>query len=473
MLSELKKIIKSTGIYFIGNILSKIITFFMIPYYTKNITASDMGYYDTTMSVSSFFCSVIFMDIGGCILRFVLEKKNIKDKYSTIYSGLLIFGVSLFLYSILSIIIGITFDIKYFTYIAVYGFLYNLSNIYSFISRSLNSNILFALSGVIATFINVICNIVFISFFHWNYKALYLSLIISLVSRILILDSKCRLLTNRHYFTFDMKVIKDMALFSLPLCINYVAFWFLNSANKLIVSVMLDTTQNGYLAIANKFTQVVFIVSSAFQLSWQEAAYSKNNSSIESTGNYYSKAFDLYSRFLLAGLLLLIPFIKILLIIYPSFIDHSYYDSIILIPLALLGSIISIACTFLGSIFGSLKKTNIVLLSTGIGAIINVVVIFTLIKRMGVMAANIAFIAGFTANLLIRLLILKKEIHMKVEYKYFAAFIPLFVISVIVFNHSNLYLNLLCFILISCICLFLFKNEIKTVFLKIKPAKRS
>ena len=63
----------------------------------------------------------------------------------------------------------------------------------------------------------------------------------------------------------------------MPLAFNSVVYWLLTSGNKVIVSIMLDTTQNGYLAIATKFTSILYLFSTCFQLAWQELAYSKEN----------------------------------------------------------------------------------------------------------------------------------------------------------------------------------------------------
>lgn len=470
-MAAIKNVIKSTGVYFAGNVLSKIITFFMIPIYTKYIAAGDMGYYDSAISVVTFFSSVLFMDMGGCIIRFILEKKELDEKYHVVYNGLTIFIMSLILYTIIAIAFGFVLDIQYYLLIALYGFLTCLNSIYNSIARGLGANVLYAISGVIATIVTVVLNIVFIVVLGWDYKSLYISIIISMVVHVIILEFKCKLFFNFKKLKFDKELIKAMLKYTLPLSINLVAFWLLNSANKLIVSLMLDTSQNGYLAIANKFTQLLYLVSSCFQLAWQELAFSQKNKIDDVTGTFYSKAFDLYIRMLIIGLLILIPAIKLGLTVYPTFIDSSYADSIALLPLALCGAVMSIASTFLGSIFGGIKKTNMIWISTAIGAIVNLAVIFSLINVIGVMAANIAFLAGFTANVLARLMSLKKKINMKVNYVYFIIAIPVLVVVIWIFNRYNWIINLISLLVVAGIGIFLLRKEIASIFSKRKGKK--
>ncbi len=466
-MSNTKKIFKSTIIYFLGNILSKIILFFMLPLYTKYIPAGDMGYYDSAIAIVTFFASVLFLDIGSGIMRFMFEKKTLNDKRYAIYSGLGIFIISLSLYVLVAIIGGLAFEFEYFIWIALYGFFLCLNNVYGHVTRGYGANTLYAVSGIVSTVVNVGCNLFFILALGWDYKALYISQCISMLVHIIILELKCKLIFNFNLKYFDKDLFKKMLRFSLPLCVNSVAFWFLSSANKIIVTTVLGAEYNGYLAIANKFTSILYFVSSCFQLAWQELVYSRDNGLKQSTGEFYSKAFDLYLRILLVGLFLLIPLIKIGLAIYPNFIDVQYNDSIILIPLALAGTVMAILSSFLGSVFGGIKQNNFIFVSTLLGAIVNLGVIFALINIIGVMAANIAFCAGFTATVLMRTLILKRKINMKVKYWYFAIAIPLLIAIIYVFN-LNWFYNLLTFAVIAALGGLVLKPELTVLYHKVK-----
>lgn len=471
-MKDIKKITKSTGTYFLGSVLSKVIVFFMLPLYTAYIPAANMGYYDSSVAIITFFISVLFLDIGIGIMRFMLEKKQEgQDQKYALYSGIIIFLASSGLYALLAVICAIVFDFQYFLWIAIYGFLVSLNQVYGFITRAYGANVLYAVSGIVTTLINVGCNLVFILVLKWDYKSLYISFIISRIIHIIILEFKCKLIVNFSLRFFDKELFRKMLFFSMPLCLNSIAFWFLNSANKVIVTAVMGTEYNGYLAVADKFTQILYLVSSCFQLAWQELTFSKENKLNQSTGVYYSKAFDLYLRILMGGLLLAIPAIKIGLAIFPDFIDSQYYDSIILIPLALTGTIFSVANLFLGSIFGGLKKNNVIFISTLVGAIVNVVVIFALINYLGVMAANIAFISGFAVALFVRTFVLKKQINMKVKYWYFAILIPLLAIVIFIYNNLGWIYNLIAFFALVCICIIVFKEEIMKILNKFKKRR--
>ena len=67
------KFVKTSGIYFVGTVLQKLITFFLLPIYTAYISPKDMGTYDAAIAYITFLCSVLFLDIWSGIMRFTFE----------------------------------------------------------------------------------------------------------------------------------------------------------------------------------------------------------------------------------------------------------------------------------------------------------------------------------------------------------------------------------------------------------------
>jgi O-antigen/teichoic acid export membrane protein len=58
------RFIKSSGIFFVGSVLSKAIIFFMLPVYTKYIVPADYGYYDLSITYISVVSSMLFLMSG-------------------------------------------------------------------------------------------------------------------------------------------------------------------------------------------------------------------------------------------------------------------------------------------------------------------------------------------------------------------------------------------------------------------------
>lgn len=244
-MKEFLKFLKSSGIYFIGNVLIKAIAFFMLPIYTKYINPTDYGTYDVAIAYITFFCSVLYLDIWSGIMRYMFDFKNEKDKYKPIYTGGIIFIISSIIYMVLLFIIGSFIDVKYLFYIALYGFTMNLQNLFSYIARGLGRNLLYVLSGIVGSVVTVTLNIVLIVYIKMDYSALYISSIFGFLSSCLMIAIGCRIFRLDFYKFWDKKLFRSLVMFSLPLCLNSVAYWFLTSYNKVVISQSLTKADNG------------------------------------------------------------------------------------------------------------------------------------------------------------------------------------------------------------------------------------
>ena len=79
-MKNLWKFVKTSGIYFIGTVLHKLITFFLLPIYTKYIDKADLGTYDLATAYINFLCSILFLDIWSGIMRFAFEYEGEERK---------------------------------------------------------------------------------------------------------------------------------------------------------------------------------------------------------------------------------------------------------------------------------------------------------------------------------------------------------------------------------------------------------
>ena len=78
------KFLKITMTYFLGNILTKILTFLLIPIYTKYLSTEMFGYYDLSVSVITLVIPIIFFQIWDGMFRFIYDYKEQKDKQKII-----------------------------------------------------------------------------------------------------------------------------------------------------------------------------------------------------------------------------------------------------------------------------------------------------------------------------------------------------------------------------------------------------
>ena len=149
-----KSLFQSSVIYFIGQILSKIISFLLLPLYTNYINTSDFGYYDFTVSILGVIVPVIFLEIWTGTLRFGVEKQDECGKSKVINNTMILGMGSLVLYSIIYVVFMSLFPFELPLWIYLYSFFWVIQLFLLSVARVYGKNVLYASSGVISVFFN-------------------------------------------------------------------------------------------------------------------------------------------------------------------------------------------------------------------------------------------------------------------------------------------------------------------------------
>ena len=268
---------------------------------------------------------------------------------------------------------------------------------------------------------------------------------------------------------FDKNLFKRLFIFSIPLCLNSVAFWFLTAYSRVAISNILGEAENGMYAIAGRFSSFITLFTTCFNMAWQEIAYYTEANDNKDRKNFYTQAINYYIRFLGVGFLLLLP---VICIIYPFFIDESYAAAKIFVPLYLLGTIASAISEFLGEIFTAININRYLFWTTVISGIINVVSIHLLLPVLGVQGASIALLVGFLVNTIVRLFILRKKISICLDIKFIGVFVILVGIAINLYNRGAIVINIIYFICMACIALYMFKDILVQIINSVKNKRQ-
>lgn len=455
---DLQKFMKSTGVYLVGNVLIKATQFLLLPLYTKYINPNDYGLFDLYVAYITFLSSILFFDIWSGIMRFMFDYDTEAEQAKPITNGLIIFAGSTIVYTICTIIMGNIFDIPYIEWLYLYGLTANMAQVLGYVARALHKDYIYILGGVIGTLVNVISNILFIAVLKWNYQYLYISYCIGMMVNIYIVAKNIHFVSLIKKSNFEKKLLKEMLGFSLPLSLNSAAFWFLTSYNKLVINQQLSATENGLYAVASKFSTMINLVTQCFQMAWQELTFSKAGKSKEEMEQFYTTAINEYMKFMGLGMLLLIPFVKV---IFPIMIDKAYAGAEILIPITFLGALFQCLGTFFASILSTLKKNQMLFTTTMAGSIVNILCIHLLIGRMGIFAAVISWAVGYFLVVIRRIRLLKKYLMIKIDRNLIGLFFLFFGVVYVIYIYGSYILNFIEFCILMSIVLFCYRKIIK------------
>jgi O-antigen/teichoic acid export membrane protein len=171
---------------------------------------------------------------------------------------------------------------------------------------------------------------------------------------------------------------------------------------------MLGTEANGLYAISYKIPTIITLISSIFTEAWQISAVGEK--SIDEREKFFTNVFKSYASIIFIAASALILFVKV---ITKLLVSNSFYPSWQYVPFLVMATSYSCLVNFLGSIYFVEKKSNLSLITTLVGAIINIILNFILIPKLGINGASFATFISFSSVFILRALNTRKFIKIK------------------------------------------------------------
>ena len=462
------KFIKNVAIYFFGNILTKVISFFLIPLYTNLIDPSEYGNYDLVVSILTMIVPIAFFQIWDGIFRFVYDYKNKEDKYGVVSNGLVITLIGIIFYIIVYLIFNMIYNVQHPIYAFIYGISIALHYIYGTVARTFEKNVLYMGSGIINSLINIVLNIVFIASLGMKTEALYISASIGTLVQIIIIEAKLKTLKNIKKNKISKNLIIKMMKFSMPIAITTISYWLLSGFTKVVVTNELGSAENGRFAIANKFSSALTIVVTVFQMSWHEMSFSLADD--KNRNRYYDRGINLFSIFVFCGLGVLMPITKI---IFPYMVAEEYISALAIIPITYIYTTVNALAGFMSTQLLAEKNSKATFYSTLIAAICNVILSITLTKQFGIIGANIALLIAFLINMIYVIFLLRNKYNINISKYVIIIATSISIISTLIFYIGNNIFNTIYGILMIIVTFVIFyklvgKNLKNAILQKIK-----
>lgn len=431
-MEKVKNYIKTALVYFLGNVFSKLIAFFLLPLYTNHLPPSIMGEFDYAVTILSFIAPICFFQIWDAMFRFSFDFEDEIYKQKVISNSFIVAFVGIIIYSVIYLTIQrmIGFNVGVLVYI--YGLMIALNYLYSYLARVYRKNVLFSITGFINSLVVAICNIVLIVRYAMGLESLYIAAICGAIIQCVLIEVSLKPLSIISLKLYDTELIKNMIKFSLPLCIATISYWLLSGYTKVLIVHYLGTEENGLYAITNKFATLINMIVSIFQFAWNEMAYIYNKD--RDRVNVYSLAVKYiihYVIFASCGLMIVSK------LLFPFIIGESYQRAIIFLPAAIIGVGMNSIAGFLGTIFSTEKDTKYIFWSTFFAAIVNILLGIILTPKYGLQGAMISLSISFLILFIIRLASLKYVIGIKIYFKHNYIYISAILVCTVLLFYTN------------------------------------
>ncbi len=448
-----KELIKNTGILFLGRICTQFVSFLLIPIYTNYLIASDYGYVDLIQTYITLLAPIVILRLDSSIFRFLIDARNNEyEKNEIISSSICIIIFQILVLILLFGIINIFLKFNYWIGIVLNIVFISISSYLLQLTRGIGKNVDYSIASIISAIITVGINIILIIFFKYNASSiLYASACANIICS-LFLMVKNKLYKNIRLKQFNLKRLKEMLRYSLPMIPDGLSWWIVNVSDRTIISILIDTAANGIYAVSSKFSNILSSAFQIFNMSWQESAslHIEDSDRDAFFTNILNKTYMIFYSIcilILSGM----PFI------FDFFIGNEYITAYFYIPILLLGNLFNALANIIGGVYIAKKETRKVARTTIMAALINITINMLLVKKIGLYAAAISTLISYIIVAVYRFIDVKKYINMRLNYKTFIISMLVFIISSLMYYINNQIIN--CINLIFVVLIVIFSNR--------------
>ena len=409
-MSKGKLFIENILVYGLGGIISKLVPLLMLPIITRLMPGTEyFGLSDMSNTALQFASAIAVIGMYDAMYRMIFEKEDEQFK-KEICSTTFVFTLVM---SVIVCVLMIVFknqiaqlffkNIKYsyLVYITAVTTLVSATNsIISAPTRMQNKRKVFLVTNTVSPVLSYSISIPLILCGHYII-ALPLAALVAGISMELIFW-----ILNRNWFNiklFKKEYLKPLLKIAIPLFPNFLIYWVFNSSDKLMITNILNVGESGIYSVGSKLGHASQLIYTAFAGGWQFFAFStmKEDNQVESN----SKIFEYL------GVISFITTAFICSISYCFFkivFAEQYLVGYIVAPYLFLAPLLQMLFQVAANQFIVVKKAwpNMFILMTG--AIVNVILNFTLIPSIGIEGASIATLTGYAISDIICVIVLCK-----------------------------------------------------------------
>lgn len=426
----LKQFYKDSVFYGFATILSRGISIFLLPFYTRVLSPSDYGTIDIITIIGSLINVTIALEINQAIARYYAESKpEEKPVYvSTAFwftiSTYAIFLVCAFSFSgVISSEVLKRSDLEQVFRVSVFSMIGN--GLFYFMQSQLRWQLFskqYAITSVVFTLVSAGSTVVFILFFHTGVVGVFYGLIAGQLAGCLFGWYFAR---ESYRFVFDPGKCRDLLRYSAPLVPASVATFVSLYINRIAINQLMSPRDVGIFGVGYRFASVSTVFMSSFQASLTPLIF--ENYTKEDSPREIAKIF----RLLLWLILVFISFLALFSgEILRIFATPQYYPAAELMPVLAAAVILPNLYIVAPGLYIA-KKTKQISITNIISAVLNVGLNFTLIPYMGIMGAAVSTL--ISGVLTFTLFMVQSQKHYYIPHKWKNIFISLCVPVIFIF----------------------------------------
>ncbi len=428
MLREIKKLVKHSSIYSIGNLSGHILSFLLLPVYTRLLTAEEYGILALISVFRTILQRILNLGTQSSVVKVYFEVDSDdaqREVISTAFYSVIIF--SLFSIAILwllkdklSVLLFSSNSFSpLFTFALLASLFYIITTIPLAVFRAKGKALSYSIFAFLVLALGITFNIIFVIILRENVRGVLRSAFLSqaIVFFIVLIVFWKNLIPK-----FRVKYLMRMLTFGLPLVPSALSLWILTLLDRYFLRLFSSLDVVGVYSLGYKIATIMnMLVIIPFSMAWSPLMlrWQKHKNAKE----LYGKVFKYFGIFGFFILLVLSVFSREIIMIMTTPVYYDAHRVVYLIVLSYLFHgfymIFTTGCTLV-------RRTYFFAIATAVAAIMNTILNLLLIPHFGMMGAAVATVISYFAMMVIMYFFSKK--YYRIDFD-FSSSIKLFIIS--------------------------------------------
>ncbi|OGL42883.1 MAG: hypothetical protein A2W05_08865 [Candidatus Schekmanbacteria bacterium RBG_16_38_10] len=413
MRQEILTLGKHTLIYGTGIIISRAVSFIMLPVYTRYLTPADYGIMELLFMAIDIIAMIVGLGITGTVFKFYSDYKSPEEKREVICTAIILIFVIASVTAIIGFIVspnisqvvfGNTDNSYYFQITFVIYFLQAGNNIPLMFIRAMQNSTSFIVINLIKLLIQLSLNLLFLVWFEMGViGVLYSTLLAELT-----IASYLHVYTfHKIGFRFSISKGRQMIKFGYPFIFASLSNFVITYSDRYFLNVYSTLTVVGIYSLAYKFGFLMgYLAVTPFMQVWEPQRFeiAKQDKVLP----IFKRVFLYFNIFVISVSLFISLFARDFLTIMS---DPSYYEAYRIVPIVIIAYVFQ-AWTFYCNFGIYIKeRSKHMAFANFISAMSNILLNFVLILEYGALGAAWATVGSFFIRFLLVYMFSQKSFH--------------------------------------------------------------
>jgi O-antigen/teichoic acid export membrane protein len=394
-MSKLRALASDTAIYGLSTFLGRFLTFMLTPIYTNFISKTALGDIAGLYAYIAFFNIIYSFGFETAFLRFFKKDDKSASQRTFSNSFLAIFGMSGLFTLFFLLFANPLAESDAIVELPSGAFLIRMAALIAFadalmlvpfaLLRMLGKAKKFALLKFAIIVVNVALNFLLVFHLHWGADGIVIAGLGSSLFGVLVLLPEIL-----AYFRpkIDMQLLKEMARFGLPTVPASFSMIVLSVIDRPILKSLTDSATLGLYQANYRLALPMMMAVTMFEAAYKPFYLNHaNDADAKPLFARVLKYFTLIAAIVFLATSLFMEFVVRMDFIGGKFINPSYWVGLSIIPIVMAGYYFNGVFTNLAAGFHITKQTKYLPIATGIAAVSNIVLNFTLIPQFSLWGA--------------------------------------------------------------------------------------